>query len=348
MASGKRFKGSFDDDEGFGRSSSSKRVRFNDTRRSEQSPTDFEIDHEDVLEPARQRRGGVRTDYGSDEEEVGGGVYSSGSDSENEAKEEEPPKANAEFDMFSAPAAAPAAEATKKGKKRLELNEIEGQEFDSQNRDTDDDASEDEEGNKKEPKLTAFNMREEMEEGSFDASGNFIRNKADPQAFHDRWMEGISKKDMVRAREAQERREQAEALKEASRQAEMPQTKTDVFRMLAEYMLPGETVRETLMKLGTGVPKKVPAWKQKLLDKKKKKSTVPAAAQEQPLTEEETEQRKQSVEMVTGLADQMMALGHFTIYEDTFETIVRQLRREGAVPDDWVPTSSRRPATAPQ
>ena len=52
------------------------------------------------------------------------------------------------------------------------------------------------------PKLDAFNMKNEQEEGRFDAQGNFVRKAADPDAVHDSWLEGVSKKDMKKAKEA--------------------------------------------------------------------------------------------------------------------------------------------------
>ena len=50
-------------------------------------------------------------------------------------------------------------------------------------------------GGKKEhaPKLDAFNMKNEQEEGRFDAQGNFIRKAADPDAEHDSSLDGVSK-----------------------------------------------------------------------------------------------------------------------------------------------------------
>ncbi|KAG0173526.1 hypothetical protein DFQ28_008202 [Apophysomyces sp. BC1034] len=332
MSGAKRAKGSFDSDDYFEGGSSSKRVRFNTSQSG--SPTDFEIDH-DELEEKKHRRGAVDADvYGSDDEEVGGGVYSSASeDEEEEGNGKKPAKASEEFDMFADDAEVESTLEQKKGRRKLELNEIQGQEFESHDRSD----SEDEKG--KEPKLSAFNMRQEMEEGSFDSQGNYVRNKEDPQAFHDRWMEGISRKEMARAREAQERRDKEEALKEAKQQAEMPQTKTDVYRQLVEYLLPGENVRDALSKLGGGA-KKIPAWKQKLMQKKNKNSQT--KANNQPADEEKEAARKIKVEAITGLADQMMALGHFGIYDDTLEIMVRYLRREGNVPEDWVPSGLHR------
>lgn len=314
---------------------SSKRVRFDKKAKARPTDDDIEFTHEDELEGKKSRRGAVNFDvYDSEDEEVGGGVFSS--DSEDEEKEkEEIPAASEDFDMFGG-----AAETTKdKGKTTFDsLKEIEGQEFNSFDREESEE-SDVEDGKKKEGKISAFNMNQELEEGSLDDKGNYIRNKVDPQAFHDKWMEGISRKDMNKAKEALEKRERDEALKEAERQSNIPQTQTDIYRALVEYLKPGQTVQEALTSLANSLPKKVPAWKQKMLDKKNKNIKV----QDIPptLTEEEDNARRQKVESITGLADQMMALGHFNIYEDTFEIMVRHLRREGIVTQDWLPESAK-------
>lgn len=367
MAGSKRSKGSFDTDDYYrDRGSSSKRVRFEEN--TDDSPADFEIDHEHVLETRKQRRGQVNTEELSDEEEVGGGVYSS--DEEDRSDQETDTKGkgaaadmNDDFDIFAEDNTAdkqpmPPSSSNKKGKRKLQMNEIEGQELSSHDRDWDDDDEdeEDEEEDedvdmdgttttkkkkKREPKLMAFNMKQEMEEGSFDQEGNYHRNKADPEAYHDRWMEGISRKQMAKAKEAQAQRERSEALKEAARQAEVPQTKTDVYKELVELLHPGENVREALGKLGNASTKKIPAWKQKLLEKKNRNKKQPAQAAAAPpaLSEQEEAERQSKVEKITGLADQMMALGYFGVYDDTFEHMVRHLRESGTVPSDWMPSS---------
>ncbi|KAG1539995.1 hypothetical protein G6F49_012239 [Rhizopus delemar] len=308
--------------------SSSKRVRFDSNTRGS-STDDFEFNHEDALEEKKSRRGAVNFDvYGSDDEEVG---YSSGdSDDEGNKKEEEEkaPAIEEDFDMFNE---APDVN----GKSKINPNkEIEGQDFTSFDRD-DEEEDDIENGVKKEGKITAFNMKAELEEGSLDEKGNYIRNKEDPQAFHDKWMEGITHKDINHAKAAQEKREREEALKEAERQSNLPQTQTDIYRALVEYLQPGQSVQEALTSLANSLPKKVPAWKQKMLDKKNKNKKQPETA---TLNEEEEAARRKKVEIITELADQMMALGYFNVYEDTFEIMVRHLRKEGAVPQDWTPS----------
>ncbi|ORZ23551.1 hypothetical protein BCR42DRAFT_405000 [Absidia repens] len=339
------------------RPSSSKRARTEHQSKAaqRQESTDFEIDHEISLEPAKQRRGAVAKDvYASDDEEVGGGAFSSDSDNGGDSDDEQAKPAkktddDGDFDMFSSTVdddegAGGDGKGSGKGKgkkKRLGLDDIEGQELGSRDQESDEEGDD---GNKdasasKGNKLTAFNMQQEMEEGSFDAQGNYIRNSKDPEAFHDKWMEGISKKDMAKAKQAQFERDQAEKVKEATRQSSLPQTQADVYRTLVEYLLPGESVKDALTALGKGAQGKIPLWKQKLMAKKNKNKKQ---SDEPVLDEQQAADRQRKVEDVTGLADQLMALGHFTVYEDTFESMVRYLRSKMEVDEYWVPQSSQR------
>ncbi|KAI8370289.1 hypothetical protein BD560DRAFT_397023 [Blakeslea trispora] len=326
--------------------SSSKRVRFDEKSKSRKrttGETDFEFDHEDQLEERKARRGAVNFDvYGSDDEEVGGGMYDSDSDQETKEEEKEPvPKQDEEFDMFGGGGDdTDKMDIDRKGKKKQTDEElIEGQELESHSRDRlendeDDDDDDVEDGQKKQSRIEAFNMKEELEEGSVDSNGNYVRNKVDPQAFHDNWMKGITRKDINKAKEAQQKRDREEALREAERQSTLPQSETDIYLALVHHLKPGQSVQEALTSLANSLPKKLPAWKQKMLDKKNKNKPV----QQPQLTEQEETERREKIEKITGLADQMMALGHFNIYQDTFEIMIRHLRKEGAVDQDWLPS----------
>ena len=54
------------------------------------------------------------------------------------------------------------------------------------------------------PKLDAFNMKSEQQEGRFDDQGNYVRKAADADAGFDSWLDGVSKRDMKKAKEAAE------------------------------------------------------------------------------------------------------------------------------------------------
>lgn len=287
--------------------SSSKRVRFNEEKQITTSE-EIEFDHEAELETAKRRRGAVNLE----------GYGSSDDDSDNSEPTNKQDEADLD-DMFAdaTPEDTKASSGKKKKMRFLSMNEIEGQEMGSRAHDTDSEG----EG---EPKVMAFNMKEELEEGAFDEEGNYVRNKVDPNAFHDKWLQGLSKRDIAKAKAAQEKQERVEQLKEADLLSHVPQDKTGVYRALIDLLQPGENVRDALVRLG-GSTKKLPAWKAKKMQQKAKEPTA-----------EELENRK-IIDQITALADQMMAIGDFGIYDETYEAVLRYLRRNGSVPLDWIP-----------
>ena len=99
------------------------------------------------------------------------------------------------------------------------------------------------------PKVDAFNMKAEQEEGRFDAAGNFVRKAADPDAVHDSWLEGVSKKDMKKAAEAHEKREAERRQKRLEDDAMLT---SDILRTLILRLEKGESVLEALARLGKG------------------------------------------------------------------------------------------------
>jgi CD2 antigen cytoplasmic tail-binding protein 2 len=296
--------------------STSKRVRFNEEKPTASPATDeFEFDHEAELETAKRRRGAVNLDgYGSSEDES--------DDSEPKGKNDD-----ADLDDMFADDTPEDSKATGDKKKKtrfLSMNEIEGQEMSSRGHDSDSEG----EG---EPKIMAFNMKEDLEEGEFDEEGNYIRNKVDPNAFHDKWLQGLSKRDIAKAKAAQEKQERTEQLKEADVLSNVPQDKTGVFRALIDLLQPGENVRDALVRLG-GSAKKIPAWKAKKMQQKNGAATEPTAEEVEKLA---------IIDRITALADQMMALGDFGIYDETYEAMLRHLRRSGSVPVDWIPGETK-------
>ena len=116
------------------------------------------------------------------------------------------------------------------------------------------------------PKLDAFNMSAEQEEGRFDEAGNFVRKAYDPEAAQDSWLEGISKKDIKRAKEAQDMRD---AELKARERAEDAIITSDVLSTLIARLDVGETPLEALVRYGKAAPKK-----QKPTYSKKKKSAA--------------------------------------------------------------------------
>lgn len=180
------------------------------------------------------------------------------------------------------------------------------------------------------PRVDAFNMKAEQEEGRFDDAGNFVRKAADPDAVHDSWLEGVSKKDMKKAAEAHEKRE---AERRQKRLEDDSMLLSDILRTLILRLEKGESVLEALGRLAKGQKKekKVPKWKLK-----KQKKTDDAMEVDAAKEVEDPEQVKirEAVNAITGSADQLLTRGQTEIYEQEREMLIRQYQRETGEP--WV------------
>ncbi|KAM7222054.1 LIN1-like protein [Rhypophila decipiens] len=184
------------------------------------------------------------------------------------------------------------------------------------------------------PKIDAFNMRQEQEEGRFDEAGNYIRKAADANEVHDRWLEGLSKKEIKKAAAAHEKRE-AEMRKQ---QLEDDSIMTsDLLKSLIIHLEVGETALEALARLGKGLtkPKKVPKWKQK---KQQQKADAGADAMDVD-TKKEPEDLKQTklreaVDAITDCADKLLGRDYPNIYDTERERLIREYRSQTG--EDWV------------
>lgn len=252
--------------------------------------------------------------------------------------------------------AAGRGKAGKKGKevRFLKEDEIEGQEQNSKSGGTvrinDEESSDDDEeaveleiqeegvdeevgagGLKKHaPKIDAFNMKAEQEEGRFDEAGNFIRNAADPNAVHDKWLEGVSKKEMKKAAAAHEKRQ--EELRQQRKEDDSVLT-ADLFQALILRLERGETTLEALARLAKGQtkPKKVPKWKQK-----KQKNGADTMDLD---TEKESQDPKQvkireDIATITEAADRLLGRDNPDIYDTEREMLVREWQNETG--ERWV------------
>ncbi|KAG0039073.1 hypothetical protein BGZ82_009771 [Podila clonocystis] len=334
MSSNKRSTNAEWSNNGEGSSGSSKRVRFGGDKALHGHTVNLtEIDDSDLLEQRKTRRGAVTNV-----------AYNSGEDSSDDEGLDQKKKKTPVDDMDSAPGAADdddddmfadpediarrkAEKQKKKGKsKGFDASEIQGEDLDLSDLDEED---YDSDGN---PKIEAFNMKEELEDGGeIDDAGNFIR-KLDPDRFHDSWLEGLSRKEIQAARQAHERRTRQAQIEEKEAAASA-MTETDIYLELVNILRPSESVVEALQRLGGGSKKSgAKANKKKIWQKNKQMD------EDKPVeaVSEEEVARKKSIEKLTDLCDKMMALGHFDIYEQTYEQAVRQLRRADLIADDWV------------
>ncbi|KAI0971018.1 hypothetical protein F4678DRAFT_110951 [Xylaria arbuscula] len=187
------------------------------------------------------------------------------------------------------------------------------------------------------PKIEAFNLKQEGEEGRFDEAGNFVRKAVDPDTVHDRWLEGLSKKDMRRAAEAHEKREAEQRQK---RREEDSALTSDLLKSLITHLERGETALEALARLGRSQNKtkvkKVPKWKQKKqahksdsmdVDEEKEKATKEAEDPEQVRITE-------AINAITDAADKLLGRDRPDVYDRERERLIREFVRE--TDEEWV------------
>ncbi|KAN0068054.1 hypothetical protein V8E54_013982 [Elaphomyces granulatus] len=186
------------------------------------------------------------------------------------------------------------------------------------------------------PLLDAFNMRVEQEEGRFDDQGNYVRKATDPDAIHDSWLEGVSKKDIKRAKEAAERRDAERQQRDLENDSILT---ADILRTLITRLQRGETVLEALTRLGKGLHKK-PKWRTKQKNRGKSNAN-PNGMEDQEMAEDDPAEvaRKQEIEIVTGAADMLLTRGQIDIYDVEREMLTRQFRRETG--EEWVDPSPK-------
>ena len=172
------------------------------------------------------------------------------------------------------------------------------------------------------PKLDAFNLKTETEDGGFDEHGNYVRKAQDPDAVYDTWMQGLSKKDMKRARQAQAQREHEER---AKRLQDDSTTTSEVLKVLIPFLDKGETILEALARLGRSKERKKPKWQPKSKNKRSQEMDV-----DSPLKEEDPGEtkRREAVEAITGAADLLIGRNNPEIYDTDRELLIRMYSRE--------------------
>ena len=188
-------------------------------------------------------------------------------------------------------------------------------------------------GSKKQhaPKLEAFNLKNEKEEGGFDEQLNYVRKAADPDALHDTWLEGVSKKDMRKAREAQDKQDQERRQKALEDDSVLT---GDILAKLIPQLQVGETILEALARLGRGSEKKKPKWQMKNKNKRGQDMDV-----DTPVAKEDPAEikRRETVEEITGAADLMLTRGNTDIYDTDREIMIRMYKRETG--EEWADAS---------
>ncbi|XP_067883733.1 CD2 antigen cytoplasmic tail-binding protein 2 [Heterodontus francisci] len=181
-------------------------------------------------------------------------------------------------------------------------------------------------------KITPFNLEEEMEEGHFDAEGNYFLKKEG--VIRDNWLDNI---DWVRVQQ----RPQQRGLEDET--TEPPTDVRTLLENILEMLKPGETVATAIRRLGGGARKAAGSSRPWQAKKKRKREREPAKSGGEEEEEEAGEgqqlaQRRERLDRLTGLADQMVAWGDFEIYQDTYEKLNYRLKK--AQPRQPKPTAT--------
>ncbi|GMT05369.1 hypothetical protein PENTCL1PPCAC_27543, partial [Pristionchus entomophagus] len=184
---------------------------------------------------------------------------------------------------------------------RLDMKKVDGQEDNTIDYDGD-------------TKITAFNMKEEEDDGHFDASGNFIFNKKDKDS-NDAWLDGI---DWSRVKKNAGKDWQGEG--EEDEEGGPPPVLTDqrrreIMGRLLEILKPEQTVTKALTTL-----KKVKAMTP--ADERKARWAAKKAG-----VEYVADDNGQKTSELSALADELLTAGHMDAYEWPREKVAHLLSR---------------------
>lgn len=184
------------------------------------------------------------------------------------------------------------------------------------------------------PKIEAFNMKQEQEDGAFDEAGNYIRKAADPDAVHDNWLEGVSKKQMKKAATAHQRRE---ADVRQQRREDDGILTADLMAALITRLNRTETPLEALARLGKGLTKtkvkKMPKWKLRKQSGSAATDTMDVDKDKAPEDPEQVK-AKAAIDEITVAADRLLNRDYPDIYEMERERLMREYRAESG--EAWV------------
>lgn len=248
--------------------SDQKRTRFASPPPARDRSTSLD-EQDDMLEDDLQQGAGRAKQKSKRQLKDKNGYGSDSSDDEEGVVPSRRPKEEEEdVDMFGEEEEKPDKKGKGKEKKKefMDIQDIEGQEFERRRGGTTDDESDseadepgDERSDRKKRKekalgfeVTAFNMKAEMDEGKFTADGEaYVENDRDPDEKHDVWLADLDKDAIRKARKAHREREKLEAEREeAESQGVGKEREVELMRAAVNLMERGETVLEALQRHG--------------------------------------------------------------------------------------------------
>lgn len=164
--------------------------------------------------------------------------------------------------------------------------------------------------------FTAFNMKEELEEGHFDKQGHYLWNKE--KEIRDNWLDNIDwmqiKPSSTASVKKKSQSSETLGLAHSDSEDEDPDimfNPTQVYKQILEYLQPGETVSKALCRLGKGKKRLTTAerWKRK--------------QEKKPI---EDDQNSISITKLTELANELLTrTGNMDIYQESYEQIKKKV-----------------------
>lgn len=164
--------------------------------------------------------------------------------------------------------------------------------------------------------FTAFNMKEELEEGHFDKEGHYVWNKE--KQIRDNWLDNIDWvqiKTDPRKNKKKSGKDQSHGVGDSDSDddaSDIMFNPTQLYKQILEYLQPGETVSKALCRLGKGKKKMTTAerWKKK--------------KQSKDIEEEDTNSVR--ITKLTELANELLTrTGNMDIYQESYEHIKRKV-----------------------
>lgn len=165
-------------------------------------------------------------------------------------------------------------------------------------------------GNEDGIRTTAFNMKEELEEGHFDKDGHFLWNK--DQEIKDNWLDNIDWQG-IKTLPAKDKKASKTLADDSDSDNEdesfkKPFNEIQCYKEILTYMEPKETINKTLQRLGGGNKKLSSVERLKL----KKAGLLNA--------------NNEKVTKLTELSNEILCqLGNMDVYQETFEKIKKKI-----------------------
>lgn len=164
--------------------------------------------------------------------------------------------------------------------------------------------------------ITGFNLKDELEEGEFDTTGQFHFKKREDT---DQWLESV---DWIKIKK--DEKDQKDPMDEDApivEDVDDKLTEKQILQHILDKMRPKETVTKSLQRLGSA-PAAIPAWKQKRLEKlQRRKLKAAGKSDSSKYVIDDSGANEEDMKQMTDFVDHLSRRGYYDIYTDTYEKI---------------------------